>query len=1402
MQVSPIFDAVWKTMRRCPNGPVGFAFAAALLVAITYQLVSKPATAQGIIYALSGKAAKSGTATHAATLLAQFSQRGPKFSGTGAVGIAGQSGGNQIAVVSAASFTAPVAPDSIAAAFGVRLATQRATAPNGAPLPTTLGGTTVRVNGVLAPLFFVSDGQVNFLIPASTALGNANVTITAGDGTVSTGVIQIAAVTPAIFTARANGRGIPAAILLRVAADGKRTTEVLTSNAFAFLAPGERIFLLLFPSGIRRANDPNNDGNVRESVHVLIGADEYTPDYAGAQGSLFGLDQINLEIPRCLIGRGQVTVQIKVGTVLSNPVEIVVGGQDTRPATTTTITPSPNPSFFGQAVTFTAQVRQGTNTPSGGTVTFKDGSNNLDTRNLDGTGRATFSTSSFAVGPHQVTAEYSGNCNFKPSSGTIQQTVTVNCQMFTISPTSQSFAASAATGSVNVSAAPGCGWTATSNAAWITITSGASGSGNGIVTFSVAANTSTNSRSGTLTAAGQTLTITQTGINCPTFTINPTNANFTAGGGTGNVSVTAASGCPWTAASNANWITINSGASSSGNGTINYAVAANTGPARTGTMTIAGQTFTVSQASGCTFTLTFTSQSFAAGGGTGNVNVASVAGCAWTATSNANWLTITAGASGSGNGTVNYSVAANNGPARSGTLTIAGQTFTVSQAAGCTYTLNHTSQDFGIGGGTDSVNVTAGAGCAWAALSNANWITINSGASGTGNGAVNYSVAANGGPARSGTLTTAGQTLTVSQASGCAVTLSATARNVTAAATTGSINVTAGANCVWTATSNANWLTITSGASGTGNGTVNYSVAANIGAARTGTLSIGGVTFTVTQDAAACSFTLSSSSKDVVANATTATVNVTTASHCAWTAVSNAAWLTISSGASGTGNGTVTYSVFANSGPARTGTLTIAGQTFTVNQASGCSYSLSANQQNAVAAGGNLGVNVTTSANCAWMATSNVNWITITSGQAAVANGTVNYSVAANVGPARIGTMTIAGQTFTVNQASGTQTLSITTTSLATATVGVGYQQGIAVTGGQTPYSWSVSSGLPPGLALNTTFGSIFSTPTAAGTFTFTVTVRDAGNPQQTDSRTYSLTVAPGTPDLVVDALTAPSTGTIGATISVSMTVRNQGTAATGGGFRVGFYYSTDATITTADVFSGVFCNELSSTTQPPSFSGPMQGLGAGASKSCSGPVIVPTTLPAGTYYLGAIADDQGQVMSESNESNNTRSAGPVSLSSGACSNQVVETMYQEYRNPTYGNTLRPTCSDFTSSGGSTNFNWSELNDGWSGGSAHPQLGMVKASLTTGLKATRVNFGNNPIYLSSGYRCPHGNQNVGGVVNSAHTHGRAADMYSTRNHVWTQQQFLLLRNAAVSANGSCTNWDMYPNDRHLHCQWP
>ncbi len=173
-------------------------------------------------------------------------------------------------------------------------------------------------------------------------------------------------------------------------------------------------------------------------------------------------------------------------------------------------------------------------------------------------------------------------------------------------------------------------------------------------------------------------------IQACTFSIAPTAQTFTASGGADMVAVTTPSECGWMAVSNDGFITINSGSSGTGNGTVSYTVAANpTANPRSGTMTIAGQSFTVNQSGmTCAGLISPTSASFSAIGGTGNVMVPAPGGCNWTAVSNDAWLTVTSGSPGMGNGMVGYSVAVNPGGTRIGSLTIAGQTFTVTQTGG------------------------------------------------------------------------------------------------------------------------------------------------------------------------------------------------------------------------------------------------------------------------------------------------------------------------------------------------------------------------------------------------------------------------------------------------------------------------------------------------------------------------------------------------------------------------------------------------------------------------------------------------------------------------------------------------------------------------------------------------
>lgn len=249
-----------------------------------------------------------------------------------------------VTTVSAASFEiAAVAPDSIVAAFGANLATQTVVASDtdpaapGIQLPTSLGGSSVEVGGRLAEILFVSPGQINYIVPSATTPGSVPVIIRAANGVVSNGTVGVARVAPGIFTANSSGRGAAAALLIRVKTDGtqiyesvaeynQQTSQFMTRPID--LGPvGERVFLVLFLSGLRGATDANGDGNLNESVRILLGGTEVAPIYAGRQPEYLGLDQVNAEIPRDLLGRGIVSLTVAVKDVqASNPVEIEVGG--------------------------------------------------------------------------------------------------------------------------------------------------------------------------------------------------------------------------------------------------------------------------------------------------------------------------------------------------------------------------------------------------------------------------------------------------------------------------------------------------------------------------------------------------------------------------------------------------------------------------------------------------------------------------------------------------------------------------------------------------------------------------------------------------------------------------------------------------------------------------------------------------------------------------------------------------------------------------------------------------------------------------------------------------------------------------------------------------------------------
>jgi hypothetical protein len=167
-----------------------------------------------------------------------------------------------------------------------------------------------------------------------------------------------------------------------------------------------------------------------------------------------------------------------------------------------------------------------------------------------------------------------------------------------------------------------------------------------------------------------------------TYSIAPPSQSIGAAGGTGNVAVTTADGCVWTAVSNAGWI--HAAAAGSGSGGVDYSVDVNASVPRAGTVTIAGQTFSVNQAGNvpCTFSVTPTRVTVSEFARTRAVDVASAVGCGWSAASNDEWITIVSGSNGNGGGEVGYSVTALPGrmSQRKGTMTVAGKTVTVMQS--------------------------------------------------------------------------------------------------------------------------------------------------------------------------------------------------------------------------------------------------------------------------------------------------------------------------------------------------------------------------------------------------------------------------------------------------------------------------------------------------------------------------------------------------------------------------------------------------------------------------------------------------------------------------------------------------------------------------------------------------
>jgi len=434
-------------------------------------------------------------------------------------------------------------------------------------------------------------------------------------------------------------------------------------------------------------------------------------------------------------------------------------------------------------------------------------------------------------------------------------------------------------GNITVATSRDCAWSATTDSSWVSLST-TSGQGPATVNYSAAANPRGAPRRAGIVIAEQRIEVAQAAAECR-FDVTPSSVNLDAAGRQVAIHVTALDGCGWTARPGVPWIVAAAPAAGTGTGDVQLTVSANSSNgARVGTVAIGNATVRVAQSgvnapapptspapeptptptpsptpapppTSCTYHLSPSLQTVGADPREFTVQVAAPAGCSWTATSDAPWLTVADPRSGSGDGGIRIAVGGNSGAPRTGTVHVGPETLTVQQAgAACTYTIKPNSYDAGRGPDRITINVTAESWCTWTASTDADWVTIDAGSSGAGNGVVRLLIPANSGAGRTAIVTIAGNAFTLQQEPGCTPSIKPDYYDAGRGPDDIRIAVTATAGCTWTAASTVPWVTVAEGSTGSGNGTVRLLLEPNSGAARAVTLTIAGRPFALTQEGA------------------------------------------------------------------------------------------------------------------------------------------------------------------------------------------------------------------------------------------------------------------------------------------------------------------------------------------------------------------------------------------------------------------------------------------------------------------------------------------------------------------------------------------------------------------------
>lgn len=226
-----------------------------------------------------------------------------------------------VAVVNYAGYTGdfPVAPGSIASAYGTFTGVATTSAGTLSPMPKTLAGVSLKVDGVEAPLYFVSSSQINFVVPAATPLDKQTVEVVQGGNVIARGTVKVFDIAPGLAQSDVQNTG-----------QGIIQNQDFSINSSAARAKRGEI-IQIYATGCGATNPAVTDGAppttlspAAASVKAFIDVREISVQFAGAHPQFPGICQVNAAVPNIASITGRVTLFITVNGVASNPVSFWV----------------------------------------------------------------------------------------------------------------------------------------------------------------------------------------------------------------------------------------------------------------------------------------------------------------------------------------------------------------------------------------------------------------------------------------------------------------------------------------------------------------------------------------------------------------------------------------------------------------------------------------------------------------------------------------------------------------------------------------------------------------------------------------------------------------------------------------------------------------------------------------------------------------------------------------------------------------------------------------------------------------------------------------------------------------------------------------------------------------------